>query len=689
MEGDLGKKPIRFIKGVGPQRAKLFSRLKINTVNDLLNHYPRKYIDRSKLKTIDQLSPNNLETIFAFISDVVELKPKKNIRITKVLLRDKTGLVSAVWFNQPYLQRQFKKGLPIFVSGKVERRFGELQFINPEFELFSGEDSLNINRIVPVYPSTEGLSQKVIRNVIASCLSEYLNKVDEIIPQKIIKQMRLMDKRTALKEIHFPSSEESLIMARNRLVFEELFLLQLIFVLQRKKQNLPSQGVCLKNDGQLVKDFLQLLPFELTGAQKKVWAEIKKDLEDRSAMQRLVQGDVGSGKTILAALALLHTVESGYQGALMAPTEILSEQHYNELKVYFEKLGVRVGLLTGSLSKKEKEMVLAKIANAQLDVVIGTHALIQEEVQFARLGLVITDEQHRFGVRQRTAFAEKGINPNILVMTATPIPRTLALTLYGDLDLSIVDELPPGRQKVQTYWLPSSEKARVFSFCESEMKKGRQIYFVCPLVEESDKLEAEAATKLVDDLRQNVFPHRKIGLLHGKMKTEEKDLAMRSFKNGETDILVATTVIEVGVNIPNATVMVIEDAERFGLAQLHQLRGRVGRGNHQSYCILISDVTSPEGQARLRTMCKTFDGFRLAEEDLKIRGFGELLGTRQHGLPDLKLTNLFSDGQILEAARRAAFALFDADPNLNKEEHKALKEKLSNYLRSTEVYTTA
>lgn len=682
-------KPIQYVKGVGPQRSKLFAKLKIHTVNDLLGHYPRNYLDRSNLKLINQLQPGEMETIFAFVDQTIELRPKKGIQLTKLIVRDKTGLACAVWFNQPYLSRQFKKNQPIFLSGKVERRFGELQFVSPEFELFTGEESLNINRIVPVYAGTEGLSQRVIRSALSACLKEYQEQIEDFIPPYITKQLNLMAKKTAVQEIHFPSSEAGLNAARERLVFEELFLLQLVFAVQRKKQTGQCEGVALRTKGVLTEKFLDLLPFQLTKAQQRVWNEIKTDLESSSPMQRLVQGDVGSGKTMLAALSLVHAVEAGYQGALMAPTEILAEQHYQELSSYFTKLGINVGLLIGSLSKKDKEQLINRIQRSELDVVIGTHALIQDGVEFASLGLVITDEQHRFGVRQRTALTAKGDNPNVLVMTATPIPRTLALTLYGDLDLSIVDELPPGRQKVQTYWLSNSQKSKVFSFCENQIKQGRQIYFVCPLIDESEKLEAEAVTNLADNLKKNVFPHRRIGVLHGKMKPEEKDQIMLNFRDKKIDILVATTVIEVGVNIPNATVMVIEGAERFGLAQLHQLRGRVGRGSYQSFCILVSDIGSSEGQERLRTMCKVDDGFRLAEQDLKIRGFGELLGTRQHGYPDLKLTNIFSDGPILEQARQLAFSLLANDPQLTQPEHTLLKQKITPYLKNDEIYTTA
>lgn len=685
----VANKPIQFVKGVGPKRAKNFAKLKLHTVNDLLQYYPRKYLDRSKLKLIDQLQPGQVETIFAFVRETVELRPKKGIHLTKLIVQDKTGLACAVWFNQPYLSRQFKRNHPIFISGRIERRFGELQFINPEFELFTGEESLNINRIVPVYGGTEGLSQRVIRSTIASCLKEYGQEIRDIIPSYLLKKLNLLDKKKSIEEIHFPSSEKMLTAARKRLVFEELFTLQLIFVVQRKKQTSNLEGIALRSEGNLTKKLLNLLPFSLTKSQSKVWKEIKADLENNSVMQRLVQGDVGSGKTILAALALLHTVEAGYQGALMAPTEILAEQHYNELSNYFAKLGLNTGLLTGSLSKKEKEEMLNRISYSELDIIIGTHALIQEEVKFASLGLVVTDEQHRFGVRQRSALSEKGNNPNVLVMTATPIPRTLALTIYGDLDLSIIDELPPGRQKVQTYWLPSSQKNKVFAFCEQEIKKGRQVYFVCPLIEQSDKLEVEAASKLANNLQNNIFLHRRIGLLHGKMSSLEKDEIMVRFRDQKIDILVSTTVVEVGVNIPNATVMVIENAERFGLAQLHQLRGRVGRGNHQSFCLLISDVNSQEGQERLRTMCKIYDGFRLAEQDLRIRGSGELLGIRQHGLPDLKLTNLFSDGPILELARETAFSLLAIDPDLNGVEYQGLKEKVNHYLNNEEIYVIA
>lgn len=668
---------VQYLKGVGPARAKAFQKMKIYTIGDLLEHLPRRYADYSNFKPIARTTQGEIETISGVVTGVFEQRPRKGLVITRVAISDGHGTAFAIWFNQPYMEKVLPVGTRVIFSGRVDRRFGQIQIDKPEFEVVEeGSDPIHVGRIVPVHPGTGDLNPRAIRSVVKLAVDQFAHLVPEILPESIRHRRNLIPAAQARAGIHFPADEAGLERARRRLVFEELFILQLGLALLKRRFQTDLRGIPHGPDGDLSKRFESSLPFRMTGAQRRALAQIKADMESDRPMNRLVQGDVGSGKTVVAMAALVKAVENGYQGALMAPTEILAEQHYLNLRRMLEPLGISVVLVIGSQTRKEREQTLALVASGQARVVVGTHALIQDEVQFQRLSLAITDEQHRFGVRQRARLQGKGESPHVLVMTATPIPRTLALTLYGDLDFSVMDELPPGRKPILTYWVEEGRRRRAYEFVRKQIEEGRQAYVVCPLVEESEKLEAEAATQWAEKLRKE-FPGLAIGLLHGRMKTEEKDQVMAGFRSGKTQLLVATTVIEVGVDVPNATIMVIEGAERFGLAQLHQLRGRVGRGAHQSYCILVSSPRTDEGRERMQIMQRTSDGFVIAEEDLRLRGPGEFFGTRQHGLPDLKVANPLRDMAILEEAREEALALVERDPGLKDPEHLGLRSALS------------
>jgi len=634
-----GTSELQYIKGVGPYRAKQFENLGIITVEDLLRHFPRRYEIRAK-KKIEDLQDGELVTICGRVSG--SQIGRGRIKVVKMNIEQDGRSIYAIWFNQVHIPKQFPEGTEVSVTGKVQwnRRIPELLAT----EIIKGADG-PAEEIVPVYPETARLNSKIIRGVIKTVLPQAGKFFPEIFPDH---DQGLMVRAQAYREIHFPSCWESMQQARARLVVEEILFIQLAMAKLRSPRKEEASPV-IRNGGELVRSFVSKLPFQLTGAQKRVITEIFKDMEQgKKAMTRLVQGDVGSGKTVVAMAAILQAVGSGFQAAMMAPTEILAGQHYESLKTAFAPLRINVVFLVGSQSKNERESILGQIRSGKAQVVVGTHAIIQETVRFNCLGLVVTDEQHRFGVRQRSLLEDKGENPHVLVMTATPIPRTLALTLYGDLQLSVLDEMPAGRKTIITRKITERNRPGLEKFLDQQMAEGRQIYVVCPLVEETEKSDLASATRTAEMLQER-FRNRKVALLHGRIKAQEKESIMQEYRSGEIDILVATTVVEVGVNVPNASVMVVEDAERFGLAQLHQLRGRVGRGSEQSYCILVSKV---KDNARLNILCQTEDGFKIAEEDLKIRGPGELLGLRQHGIPELKLTDLSKDGKCVEKAYR-------------------------------------
>lgn len=631
---------LQYIKGVGPYRVKQFAKIGIFNLEDLLKYYPRKYETRRK-KNIEELIDGEISTISGKV--VGSQVSRGRTKVVKLRIEQDGRLTDAVWFNQVYIAKQYLPGTPVTVTGKVQ-----WNNIIPHImasDIRKGNAGPE-EEIVAVYPETTGVSSKTIRGVIKAVLPQVKDLFPEYLPENGGED--LMDRSEAFREIHIPSAQDMMIKARERLVIEEILLLQLALA-RLRSQGQIRKSPALNKGGELVKKFLTNFPYQLTGAQTRVIREIFQDMADtRKGMSRLLQGDVGSGKTVVAMAALLQAVGSGFQAAFMAPTEVLANQHFESLNAAFQPLGVEVVLLAGYQSKKERDLILAQIIGGQAQVIVGTQALIQETVCFHSLGIVITDEQHRFGVRQRSLLKDKGENPHVLVMTATPIPRTMALTLYGDLQLSVLNEMPAGRKPVITRKISEKNRLNLEKFLERQIAEGRQIYVVCPLVEETEKSDLVSAEQTAINLKEH-FEDSRVELLHGKMKSQEKEEIMQRFRQGRIDILVATTVIEVGVNIPNASVMVVEGAERFGLAQLHQLRGRVGRGKVQSYCMLVSNSRH---NARLNILCQTGDGFKIAEEDLKIRGQGELLGLRQHGLPELKLTDLSRDGELVERAYR-------------------------------------
>lgn len=658
---------VMYVKGVGPKIAYMLNKLGIYTANDLISYFPRKHVDYSSRTLISALKEGETTTVFGYINSISIYNSAKGLSITKVGIKDESGKLDLTFFNakankfvQERMRSQFPKGAGIMLSGTVKRDgyTNKLTFDKPSYSIMTGEfltgeqTNLNIARIVPIYTVCENLNIKTLRKAIFNAVTLYKNYIINIVPEEIRERIGLMDKKEAVSQIHFPESMDKLNLARFSLVFEELFLLQLKMVRIREESNKEKAvNLKIKEDG-LVQQFISSLPFELTGAQKKAVNEILHDLNSEHAMARLLQGDVGSGKTVVACIMLLAAVENGYQGALMAPTEILAQQHYNNLLNWLTPMGLSVGLFLGSQGKRVREKFRTDLRNGQTNIAVGTHALIQDDVDFNNLGAIVVDEQHRFGVKQRNLLKKKAASPQMLTMTATPIPRTLAMTVHGDLDLTIIDELPKGRLPIKTS-LTFSHK-NVYELIDREIQAGRQAYVVYPLIEESETLSAKAATIEAEKLQNEIFPQYKIGLLHGKLKNAEKEQVMEDFKNKKYDILVSTTVVEVGVDVPNSTVMVIENAERFGLSQLHQLRGRVGRNSLQSYCILVSSSRSQETRERLEIMTQTNDGFVIAEKDLQLRGPGEFLGTRQSGLPDLILSDIVKDAKILELARTEA-----------------------------------
>jgi ATP-dependent DNA helicase RecG len=680
---------VQYIKKVGPARAILLGKLDIQTLEDLLYFLPFRYEDRTEIKKIGALVQGEEQTVYGEITSIsLTQTARRNMQIVEALIRDDTGTLLAKWFNQPYLNKTFKKGGGIMVSGKVRMGFyggAHLTMESPQYEkIDADEPQLHMGRIVPVYHETKGLTSRQIRSIMWMLLNQYGSAIPEILPVSLIEKYKFLSLSRAILELHFPEKGTSLSLLNSgktlmhqRLAFDELFLLEIGLGFRKNQVETKEKGIAFNTASGLVTQFLGHLPFQLTSAQTRVFSEVTKDMAAAFPMHRLIQGDVGSGKTVVALMAILIAIENGFQAALMAPTEILAEQHTLSLTPYFESLGRSLLLLTSDMKKKEKEGVLARIATGEVDLVIGTHALIQETVAFKKLGLVVVDEQHKFGVLQRARLSDKGYRPDILVMTATPIPRTLALTVYGDLNLSVIDMLPPGRTPIQTRLFYGKGRAQAYQLLEEELRRGRQGYLVCPLIEKSEALDLKAAQTIAASLTTGFFSHRRVGLLHGRLKREEKESVMREFRDGRIDILVTTTVIEVGIDLPNATVMMIEHAERFGLAQLHQLRGRVGRGVEQSYCFLIAEFAqSQEARARLQVMQQTTDGFKIAEEDLKIRGPGEFFGTKQSGLPELKVANLLRDVMLLESARAEAFCWVEADPRLDQVKSASLRAAL-------------
>lgn len=658
---------INKVRGVGVKKAAAFARLGICTVYDLLTYYPRTYEDQSHTTPINRLRPGERSTVLGVIQSVTERPTRRrSFTVLTAMVGDGTGYVQAVWFNQRFLKSKLREGQRILLSGKVDYAYntrGQLAISGiTSFEIVGTQDAPEeYLGILPIYGATEGLTQKQLRQMVEYALVQTEGALSETLPARIREEYRLIGRTAAFHRIHFPKQEEELLAARRRLAFEELYLIQCGLLALKKRTAEEQEGITHATGGALAARVLAALPFDLTADQEKVWEEIKRDMESPLPMRRLVQGDVGSGKTAIALLALVKTVESGQQGALMAPTEILARQHYEYLQEVLAPLGVRVGFLSGRLTKKERTEIAAALAAHEVDIAVGTHALIQEYVAFDNLGLVVTDEQHRFGVAQRAALEKKStVTPDVLVMTATPIPRTMTLTVYGDLDVSRIEHLPPGRQPIRTFLRDEMAREKIYAFVRKEIENGRQAYVVCPLIEASEESDLPSAEEVYEELAHGIFYGISCGLLHGRMKSAEKEAVMSAFYADEIKLLVSTTVIEVGVNVPNASILVVEHAERFGLAQLHQLRGRVGRGSYASYCILIAG-RSASSQERLKVIEQTSDGFQLAEEDLRLRGPGQFFGAMQHGLGDLKIANVFTDMDLLLLARRAALATVD-DP---------------------------
>ncbi|MCU0651320.1 MAG: ATP-dependent DNA helicase RecG [Candidatus Omnitrophica bacterium] len=689
----LQKIAIQFLKGIGPKRAESFAKHGINNVEDLFYYFPRRYEDRTKFVPIAMLQEGEPQTIKAsvVVSNQRRSWRRRGFSITQAMVDDKTGRLETVWFNQPYLKKYLEPGVEVILYGKPEHYAGRLQMSNPEFEIVSKDakdESLNIGRIVPVYTAPSGIGQRSFRKLMRSALDKYVSGVEEFyvsgveefLPYDIRSKNGLSNLAESILNIHFPKDEESRLIAYKRLAFEEFFLFQVpCFV--RKLLRVQASGIAHMTKGPMVDGFIKALPFSLTDSQIQVLGEIEADMARPHAMHRLLQGDVGSGKTVVATIAAVMAVQGRYQSAFMVPTEILAKQHFDKIKqqvsvVSSQGSGLRIALLTSGLLKKDKEKIIQEIRDGSIDLVIGTHALLEEDVKFSRLGLVIIDEQHRFGVGQRALLPQKGDNPDVLIMTATPIPRTLAITIYGDLDISAITSLPPGRRPITTRWISGDKRQWLYGFIKKEVQSGRQAYIVYPLIEESFAVDLLSAEKMHAELSETVFKGLNVGLIHGRLKQSQQDSIMSDFKAGRIHVLIATTVLEVGIDVANATVMAIEHADRFGLSQLHQLRGRIGRGKFDSTCILISDAGTDESKARLGAMVASGDGFKIAEEDLKIRGPGEYFGSRQHGLTGLRIGNPLTQMQLLKKAREEAAKIVGQDPHLTQRVNQPLKQKL-------------
>ena len=664
-------KDVKYVKGVGPNRIQLLNKLKIYTLKDLITYYPRDYEDRSKPQNICDCEDGTEVLIEAMpISKITEYRKGKMI-ISRLIVRDQTGTCYITWYNQGYLKNRFIPMKFYRFFGKVSKKGNRLEMNSPVFDEI--EQTKNTGKIIPIYPLTYELKQSTLRRIIENGLAEVDGKLEETLPEYILKENNLLDINTAINRIHFPIDFSDYNKSRDRLVFEELLTTQLALLKLKNNYEREKNGIEFSKEVKM-SDVINILPFKLTKAQLRVLEEIDNDMESQRPMNRLLQGDVGSGKTVVAMISAYKAVKSGYQAAIMAPTAILASQHLEGFQSILSQFGVRCELLISSITKKKKTEILEKLQNGEIDILIGTHALLEENVVFKNLGLVVTDEQHRFGVKQRATIATKGKNPDTIAMSATPIPRTLALILYGDLDISIIDELPPNRKKIETFAVRKGMTERVNQFIRKQIDDGRQAYIVCPLVEENEELGLKSVIELEEKYKNETFSNYKVAYLHGKMKAKEKDEIMEKFKNGEIQILIATTVIEVGVNVPNASIMVVENAERFGLAQLHQLRGRVGRGEYQSYCILKFDGNSETIRQRMKVMCDTNDGFIISEKDLELRGSGDFFGTEQHGIPEFKIANLFEDMGTLKKVQKIAMQIMADDPLLEKEKNAKLNE---------------
>lgn len=691
-------KPITYISGISSQRAALFyTELGIKTCNDLLNFFPFRYIDKTQFYTIKELQPNSSEVqVVGKITNIKSVAQKRGSRLVATF-QDATGTMELVWFRgQKWIKESLKVNEPYVIYGKLNHYNGSFSMPHPEMELVTEYKKKLQSKMQPVYPSTEkltnsGISNKLIRNYIQKLLQKIYDSLQETLSQEIIDDFKLMSKRDAYLNVHFPKSQESLAKAQNRLKFEELFFIQLQLLRKKLINKTKIKGFVFENVGAIFNGFYSdKLPFDLTNAQKRVLKEIRKDVASGAHMNRLLQGDVGSGKTIVALLSMLLAIDNGFQATIMAPTEILANQHYIAVSELLQGMDIKVDILTGSVRTKKRREIHANLEDGTLHILIGTHALLEDKVKFNNLGIAIIDEQHRFGVAQRSKLWMKNENPpHILVMTATPIPRTLAMSVYGDLDISVIDELPPGRKEVKTVHRFDSNRLSVFKFMKDEIAKGRQVYIVYPLIQESETMDYKDLMDGFESVsREFPLPKYKISIVHGKMKPADKEYEMQRFVNHETQIMVATTVIEVGVNVPNASVMIIESSERFGLSQLHQLRGRVGRGADQSYCILLSSFKlSAEAKTRLKTMVETTDGFKIAEVDLKLRGPGNLMGTQQSGVLNLKIADVVKDSKILVSARNTAIALLQEDSNLSKPENAMIKATYLAISRSSKIWS--
>lgn len=668
------EKEVQFVKNVGPTRVKLLNKLNVMTLSDLISYFPRNYEDRGVAKKLSDCKDGEEVLIKATaVTKVSEVFTKK-FKVYNLIVRDGENACTITWYNQGYLKNIIKIGHTYNFYGKIETKLGRYEMKSPIFDE-SGENK-NTGKIIPIYPLTYGISQNVIRKIIENGVNEVYGNLEETIPEYIINKYKLMNINDAIKKVHFPNNKMDFINARNRLVFEELLTFQLALLSLKENYNTEEKGIEFDKKVKM-SDVINTLPFKLTKAQLRVLEEIDKDMESQKTMNRLLQGDVGSGKTIVSIISAYKAVKSGYQVAVMAPTAILASQHLVNFNKALEQFGIKTELLISSITKKKKQELKERLAKGEIDILVGTHAMLEDDVVFKNLGLVVTDEQHRFGVKQRAKISSKGNNPDVIVMSATPIPRTLALILYGDLDISIIDELPPNRKKIDTFAVGKDMEERINNFIKKNIDDGRQCYIVCPLVEENEEMDLKSVLELSKHLKDEVFVNYRVEYLHGKMKAKEKESIMMDFKDGKIDILISTTVIEVGVDVPNSNIMLIENAERFGLAQLHQLRGRVGRGEFKSYCILKFSGKSKVIQERMKIMCQTNDGFVISEKDLELRGSGDFFGTAQHGIPEMKIANLFEDIAVLKEVQALSAKILQDDPKLVKEKNLRLKKLIS------------